>query len=290
MSMEISTQHHGDVAVFYLDGNINHETLGMLSRQVDRAISGGCHNLILCLSKTRILLSSGIGFFVDVYDMAKEAGGSLVLAEVPKEIRLLIKLAFLEEFFGEMPDLAAALDRFDLTLDKLSNGLPEGTRRASGLYTAALRPETEGDGGTAESAPAKPTIKPPAKPAEAPAAAKAEPAEAHGAQLSEDDVKQLITRHMPGRRLVDALDFFVSRKHSSADAKDVAASLGWSPKEATQALKELATRHVLKSMGGGVYNYAPESGLNTQLKTFFERWHSSTEHSKLLKLVLAAEQ
>ena len=95
---------------------------------------------------------------------------------------------------------------------------------------------------------------------------------------------------MPGRLLVDVVDFFVSGQHSNAEARDVASHRDRKPKEVETAMKELEKRSILKPMGAGVYNFAPESNVSHQLQQFFKRWHTSDEHSRLLMQVLAVEK
>jgi anti-anti-sigma factor len=143
--MDLQIRSAPPVAVIDIEGRIDHQTLPRLSREVDHCLGAGCTTLVLALGECRILMSSAIRFFIDVQDMAREAGGRLLLANVNPELRTIIERALLTDHFEAMRPLAATLADLQVAEEALADGLPEGDRRPTGLLNAVLEPEEEDD-------------------------------------------------------------------------------------------------------------------------------------------------
>jgi anti-anti-sigma factor len=284
--LEISIRSTDSTAVFDIDGNINNQTLHRLSRGLDQAISKGCVNIILELADTQILLSSGIGFFIDAHDMVEAAGGRLILADVPKEIATILKVARVGDFFGKTYSLEEALKEFGLSVQDLEEGLPNRKGGTTDLFAPVLMEEEP-------KAPAagKATDSPlPAQPHSSGSETPKQTEKAEEKDLTEQEIQHILDRYMKGRLQVDIIDYFVAGQHSSGDADQLAEVLGAKPKAVKKALKALDQRGLLRKMGGGLYNYAPPTEAREEIEKFFILWHRSTGHSRLLPLVLASEK
>ncbi|MFW5857748.1 MAG: STAS domain-containing protein [Planctomycetota bacterium] len=305
--MDIQIRSTPEVAVLTIQGNINNETLHRLSRQLEEAIGRGCKHVVLDLAETRILLSSGISFFIDAHDMSEQAGGKLHLANVTREITHILKVARVDDFLGEQKNLQEVLGELGIGEADLQEGLPNRDRHSTGLYSPVLEPEAKEETPDAEAEADAPsemeTIREAPKrksgvilkPASLKLAkdtpadkAKAEAA-AGGETLPDDRMQKLIQRYMPGRLMVDILDHFVTGQHSSASADDVAKALEQKPKDVQRKMKDLEQRGVLKPLGGDLYNYAPPEGVARDLDAFFRAWRRAQDHSRLVMMVLAAE-
>lgn len=111
--------------------------------------------------------------------------------------------------------------------------------------------------------------------------------------MAEDEEKlsfeKLVSRHIPGLLAMDIIKHFIENGVSVAEAKTVAIAIGSKEKVVAKMMAELEGRHVLKKMGTGIYNYAPDSEVDERIKDFLQGLRSRDMRSKLTGLLLAAD-
>ncbi|MBN1256422.1 MAG: hypothetical protein JXA52_01815 [Planctomycetes bacterium] len=272
--MNVHLRSFQDIVVLEIDGYIDNNTVPVLFQSLAGIISSGCHTVIMGLEHTKIVLSTGIGFFIEAHDMIEAANGHLILADVPHDINYMLCLTEIDSFFGEMPSLSRALLQVGISENDLIPGLPSRRQRVSSLY-----PRTESKG-------------PPKHKSEILRLKKLRekqeaPHPRHG--MSDEMLKKLIHTYLPSRQAVDLVNYFISGKRSSMQISRLAAALHQSPRITAKIMKKLENRGVMKHIGAEIYNYAPTKELREQLEEFFIRWHRASEHRELLKLVISAE-
>jgi anti-sigma B factor antagonist len=100
-SLAIERQVYGDVVVFSSNGRLGTLTSGELIEALMAAIRSGEHRLVLDLEQTDYVSSAGLLAIDAVIGRLHQAGGMLVLCNLPEPVRLAC-------------DLAGLLDHFDV--------------------------------------------------------------------------------------------------------------------------------------------------------------------------------
>jgi len=96
------TKPVGDhTAVIYLDESYRRDAFVQLVGEVAAIVGKGRPNIVLNMARLPAITSEGIGLLVLVNDKCREAGGKLVLCDVPERVAYVIKLAGLTRFFDD---------------------------------------------------------------------------------------------------------------------------------------------------------------------------------------------
>ena len=113
MSLTIKRTDHGDVTVLELSGIIN---LGDGSRTFRKTVTdllkSGRLKLVVVYEGVQYVDSSGNGEIVTAYTMARNAGGEMVLAGLPKSIMELMEISKLLNVFNVFHSVPEALSYF----------------------------------------------------------------------------------------------------------------------------------------------------------------------------------
>jgi anti-sigma B factor antagonist len=102
--MEISKNE----AIISISGRITAATAQEVKNQIKSLISAGHINLILDLSKTIFIDSSGLSAFVSGLKQVRELEGSFKLACLQSDVLTLFKLTMLDRVFEMYPTLEQA--------------------------------------------------------------------------------------------------------------------------------------------------------------------------------------
>ena len=88
----------GEVRAF-LDGEIDHHCAPSIRNEIDLAVES-CRpeNLILDFGEVTFMDSSGIGFIMGRYKLAREYGGRVVVAGTGKKTRTILEMAGLARY------------------------------------------------------------------------------------------------------------------------------------------------------------------------------------------------
>jgi anti-anti-sigma factor len=196
--------------------------------EVAAIVGKGRSNIVLNMARLPAITSEGIGLLVLVNDKCREAGGKLVLCDVPERVAYVIKLAGLTRFFDD-------------------GGSEENALK---LVSSAAPPAEAPEEAAASAAP-MPTA----------GAAGAEVSE-------EDRIKDIITTTIKSRlhqRLVESLG---SRSFKTAALADIAEMIGADREHAARVCADLVARNVLKTEDNEIFTFAPESQAQQSLETF----------------------
>jgi anti-anti-sigma factor len=256
--LKLSIKTGKGVALIEVAGNITHDSIGTINRNLNSALQSGFANVVLRLDRTHILLSTGIHFFVEAHDKATEAGGSLVLAEITKEIAFTLEVTKINDFFIIEDSVESALARFGVTEKELKEGIPSGTKVLRKIDYSTPEKEQQG----------------------------AKKSEVH---LGRDEVKEILRDKIKNRVNLKVLEYFVVHENSFADSKTIALKIPHTTDEITSALKHFESKGILKDIGGGTYNYAPSAELGAKVKEFFHHWNLTDEHAEFLKYLIELE-
>lgn len=110
MSFQLSRQMIGDVVVLRPAGKL---TIGVaeiaLRDEIRTLIAQGHKKIVLALSKTTSVDSSGFGELVAMYTNLANAGGHVILAELPHKIRDILEITQMITVFQVADTVAEAL-------------------------------------------------------------------------------------------------------------------------------------------------------------------------------------
>ncbi len=98
-----------DVSLLTLEGPINFTARKTLGELVNTDLAQGRRNFILDLSDVSFIDSSGLGVLVTCFTTIRKQGGQLKLVEVPDNVRTLLEMTKLTDFFEICASTADAL-------------------------------------------------------------------------------------------------------------------------------------------------------------------------------------
>jgi anti-sigma B factor antagonist len=106
-------RHSGHVALVDLAGRVElGEGCGVVRETIRDLIAVGEVHIVLNLSGVTYIDSAGLGELVGSYASARNQGGELKLAAVPRKLDDLLQLTKLYTVFAAYPDEAAAVASF----------------------------------------------------------------------------------------------------------------------------------------------------------------------------------
>ncbi|TKR22634.1 STAS domain-containing protein [Cellulomonas hominis] len=94
--MELTTERSGDAAVLRVHGRLTMAAAGELKAAVDREVADGRTLVVVDLSDTAFLDSSGLGALVGGLRTARAAGGDLRIAGVGQQVRTVLELTTMD--------------------------------------------------------------------------------------------------------------------------------------------------------------------------------------------------
>ena len=105
-SVEIVPTEHRDALVLKPKGNLDSESTGVLERHIDAAVASGNTRVILDLSATDFISSSGVGLLLGSAVMLRQESGDLILVDVSPAVIEVLEIAGIDDFFR----IVASLD------------------------------------------------------------------------------------------------------------------------------------------------------------------------------------
>ena len=280
--------------------------------------SGRCF-VIISFAKSTGLVSEGIRFLITVFDQCKESRGRLILADLPPKVETTLRMTGVDDLLGPFVSLEDALDVLKVKFDDFVPGMPDFNRRlgTQNLVRKAMAAPAEEDVDTAaaprdamsesqvmdkaviegELNKAMDVIPDEMKERVEKSDSKRRRVteilmaalEDHAVKPSDEDVEQLLSQHMPTRATVQVVDYFITHEKSVAEADEISRATGLSLSEIRPLLRELDLRGVLKPVGAGIYNFAPDVDLRKKIERFIMRWHHSVERNNLMRILARVE-
>lgn len=95
--MEIDRKEQNNAAVLNLKGDIDFNSYKNFNKAVTELIENKTPRVVLVMTGVTHIDSMGLGTITKLWKMADQMGQSLVLADVPKNIRNMIKLVNLDK-------------------------------------------------------------------------------------------------------------------------------------------------------------------------------------------------
>jgi len=106
MDLQLATRREGDAAVVSVGGDVDNDTAPQLRQAIGTAFNDGADRVVVDLTETDFLDSSGLGALVGA---SKEHVGELVLVCPRPQLRTLFEISRLTEVFEIYDDVASAL-------------------------------------------------------------------------------------------------------------------------------------------------------------------------------------
>lgn len=291
------------------------EDMASLYRLVTLLIQSGRCFIIISFSKTDTLVSEGIRFLVTVFDQCKECHGRLILCDLPQKIETTLHMTGVQDLLGPFVTLEDALDVLKIKEADLIPGMPDFQRRI-GVRNLVQKTMDAEDGAAPdgrnplaesqvidknmldeqivaalEEAPEEVRQKvqdSESKRRRATEIIKAAVLE-HKKQMTEEELEDLAFRHIPSRLSAQIIDYFILHHKSMASPEDLVSLLGVKDRDIVKEMHELNQRGVLKPMGGGLFNFAPETELLKKLKEFVTRMRNPADRHQLSRILIRAE-
>lgn len=99
-----------DVTVIQPKGRLNMVGASALRKQLQEIVDGGSSRIVVDLSTTEFIDSSGLGALISGLKMARQAGGDLRIAATPSQVTTVLNLTNLNRV---LPTYASADTAFD---------------------------------------------------------------------------------------------------------------------------------------------------------------------------------
>ncbi|GBF72703.1 anti-sigma F factor antagonist [Paenibacillus sp. 598K] len=94
MSLQMELEHHRNVLIVRLRGELDHHTADTVRHRMEEAIlRGNSDHVILSLKELSFMDSSGLGVILGRYKLLKSRGGKMVVCDVSKSVHRLLELS-----------------------------------------------------------------------------------------------------------------------------------------------------------------------------------------------------
>jgi anti-sigma B factor antagonist len=107
--MRIVTTREGEAVVLQLDGRLNMVAAPKVRGAVDRLVEVGDARIVVDLSRTEFMDSSGLGALIGALRSARQAGGDLRIACVGEQVATVLSLTNLARVLRPHDTVQAAL-------------------------------------------------------------------------------------------------------------------------------------------------------------------------------------
>ena len=99
-SLEIVPVAIEGVIVLKPKGHIDSESTGLLEQHFDSAVKTGRTRVVLDLSATDFISSSGVGLLLGSRGMLHQCGGDLILLNPSQQIHTVLEIAGVDDYFS----------------------------------------------------------------------------------------------------------------------------------------------------------------------------------------------
>lgn len=108
--LQIASRQEGRTTVLSLRGEVTVFSSPELREALRKVLEGRPGRIVLDLSQTRYVDSSGVATFVEALKMVRRHDGEMVLAGVGKRVRGVFEIARLADVFRMVPTVEEALE------------------------------------------------------------------------------------------------------------------------------------------------------------------------------------
>jgi len=113
VDLNLTTQHIDGTAVIALVGEVDIHTAARLRKEISRALSNGCYDLIVDLGGVEFMDSSGLHTLVGALKKVRAYDGSLRLVGARERVLKIFRITHLTKVFDlqpAMPPVPGVLD------------------------------------------------------------------------------------------------------------------------------------------------------------------------------------
>jgi anti-sigma B factor antagonist len=108
MSLAVSTEQHGEVAVVTVAGELDMATAPQLQQEVNRLVDDGQSHLVFDLAGVSFCDSTGLSVFVRARNRCEAAGGEVSLAAPQRAVQRILEVSGLVEVLHTYPTVEEA--------------------------------------------------------------------------------------------------------------------------------------------------------------------------------------
>lgn len=108
--MNLTTEARADYAVIRPEGRLTAPTVPLLRAAIDDLVAAGSTHIVIDLSGTEFIDSSGLGALIGGLKVARLAGGDLRISGVTGSVRRVLKLTNLDRVLTAYASPEAAFD------------------------------------------------------------------------------------------------------------------------------------------------------------------------------------
>lgn len=106
--IDIATRTEDGVTVLQCDGRLTMVAAPRLRAVLDETVAGGGHRIVVDLSETSFVDSSGLGALVHGLKATRLAGGDLRIAGAPEQVLAVLRLTNLDRVLRPYSDVSEA--------------------------------------------------------------------------------------------------------------------------------------------------------------------------------------
>lgn len=111
--MNFSTETHGDIAIFHLDGDVmGGPEATRVNEEINRMLDEGTLKVVIDLAGVTRMNSSGLGILINALNTYKKNGGDLKLANVAPVVQNLMTITKLNTLFDIHDSVELAIANF----------------------------------------------------------------------------------------------------------------------------------------------------------------------------------
>lgn len=112
--MQTDIDRHSDtIAVIRVQGRLDFLSAADAKETITSLVSAGTNNLVIDLTSTEFIDSSGLGSLIGGLKAARQAGGDLRIANPSDQVRSVLRLTSLDRVFQSHPTVDDALSAFE---------------------------------------------------------------------------------------------------------------------------------------------------------------------------------
>ena|SRR3712207_5522341 len=108
--MQVTTDKVGTATVVHCEGRLNMLAAPGLKGSLDTLVAEGNNRLVIDLSETAFMDSSGLGALIAGLKRARQFGGDLRIAAPTEQVRTVLRLTNLDRILKPYDDVEAATD------------------------------------------------------------------------------------------------------------------------------------------------------------------------------------
>ncbi|MEW1981455.1 STAS domain-containing protein [Citricoccus sp. NPDC079358] len=109
--MQVTVERHDTYTEVRGEGRLNMAAAPKLKDVISSEISAGSRQIVVDLSATEFMDSSGLGALIGCLKMARQAGGDLRISQVPPQVLMVLQLTSMDRVLTPYPDSASAFSR-----------------------------------------------------------------------------------------------------------------------------------------------------------------------------------